>query len=100
MAQVEIEAYNALPCELKVFTINGIKADYSDFGYSYDDRDEIEYDDYDEIARWGCLNRRFIANRRNAKKCMEKYNITIDEFNDICDRLEEVLSVGCCGWCV
>lgn len=31
-----IEPYDALPCELKVFTINGQEASYDDFGVSED----------------------------------------------------------------
>ena len=29
----------------------------------------------------------------------EKYNITDEEYNEVCNVLEEKLSWGSCGWC-
>ena len=33
-------------------------------------------------------------------KTMKKYGITREEFDLIADRLEDLLYVGMCGWCV
>lgn len=30
---------------------------------------------------------------------LERYNITREEYDAICDELEDVLSFGSCGWC-
>ena len=34
------------------------------------------------------------------KEVLAKYNITEEEYNKICDELEDKLCVGRCGWCV
>ena len=34
------------------------------------------------------------------KEVLDKYNITEEEYNKICDELEDKLCVGRCGWCV
>lgn len=43
-----IEPYNALPCELDIFTINGKSADSSDFGEVYDH-------DKESAETYGCV---------------------------------------------
>ena len=91
--ELVIKPYHGLPCELEIFTINGIKANQRDFGNN-EDRAPEEGDIY------GCGHRTFEADRHKASKCMKKYNITIDEFNKICDELEDKLYVGACGWCI
>lgn len=32
------------------------------------------------------------------KEVLDKYNITEEEYNKICDELEYKLGIGCCGW--
>ena len=39
--EVKIKPYNALPCALKTFFINGIRADQDDFGMGQDEKREI-----------------------------------------------------------
>ena len=91
--ELVIETYSALPCELKVFTINGITANQYDFGTNKDRMPSI-------AEPYGCGCRTFEADRHRAAACMQRYNITIDEFNKICDELEDKLYVGSCGWCI
>ena len=91
--KLTIKPYRSLPCELEIFTINGIDAYQGDFGTAKDTRLDIAPD-------YGCGRREFIPDRNNASDCMKKYNITIDEFNQICDELEDKLYVGTCCWCV
>ena len=63
MLNIDIKPYSALPCELEVFRINGIKADIDDFGNNYDANPEIA-DEYhsklDEIQKNFKNNRRGI----------------------------------------
>lgn len=98
----DIKAYDALPCHLKrEYYINGLALSEFDFGDSEDDGDYN--DDIDEdIARWGCIHRVFerYTDNEHINKAMKEYKITREEFDLIADRLEEVLYVGMCGWCV
>ena len=87
-----IEPYNALPCELDIFTINGKSADSSDFGEVYDH-------DKESAETYGCGDMRFEP-QSPTKEVLAKYNITEEEYNKICDELEDKLCVGSCGWCV
>ena len=91
--KLTIKPYRSLPCELEVFTINDISAYQGDFGTTRDTYRDI-------ASAYGCGRMEFIPDRNNASYCMEKYNITIDEFNQICDELEVKLYVGICGLCV
>lgn len=87
----KIEAYKVL-CELSIFEINGISADYDDFGDKYDaDRENAE--------EYGCGNMKFFP-KPVTNEVLNKYNISIDEYNKITLELEDKLSFGACGWCV
>ena len=35
-----------------------------------------------------------------SNEILDKYNITEEEYNDICQELTNKLCIGCCGWCV
>ena len=87
-----IEPYNALPCELDIFTINGKSADSSDFGEVYDHNKG-------SAETYGCGDMRFEP-QSPTKEVLAKYNITEEEYNKICDELEDKLCVGRCGWCI
>lgn len=89
--ELVIKPYECL-CALSEFTINGIPADYDDFGDKYD-TDRINAPDY------GCGNMRFIP-QRPTEKVLTKYKITSSEYDEICDELESALSFGYCGWCI
>lgn len=98
----DIMTCDSLPCHLKGgYYINGVMLSEYDFGDGEDDRD---YDgDVDEdIICWGCIHRVFkrYTDDENVSKAMKEYNITREEYDLIADRLEDVLYVGMCGWCV
>lgn len=88
--KLELECYGAL-CELKTFRINEINADYHDFGYKQDTAPEI-------AEPYGCGNMQFIP-KPVEKEILDKYNITVDEYNEICVKLD-CLSFGGCRWCI
>lgn len=79
-------------CYTKIFEINGIKADSQDFGEQYD-RDSENAEDY------CCGNMQFTRFDEPKEFIFSKYNINIEEYNQICLKLENGLSFGCCGWC-
>lgn len=84
--------YDALPCSLKEFTINGIDAAKDDFGETIFESDGF----------YGCANNYFKGNTNlsHVKKVCDKYNISCEEYLEIVEQLEDVLYVGSCGWCV
>lgn len=90
---VEIEPYSALPCELKVFKINGIDASMDDFGDSRDTARE-------HAADYMCGCHEFIPLDEHMKDAMFRYQITEEEFRQIQEELVDVLYVGSCGCCI
>lgn len=98
----DIMNYDALPCRVKgKYYINGVVFSEYDFGDGEDDGDYN--DDIDEdIARWGCINRVFkrYTDDEHINKAMKEYSITREEYDLIADRLEDLLYVGMCGYCV
>ena len=90
--EVVIEKKHALPCSLSVFTINGVVADSDDFGSG---RDE----DPDSAEPYGCGDWIYKANKTPANDVLATYNITVAEYDEICDRLESELGIGNCSWC-
>lgn len=91
--ELVIEPYDALPCALRTFTINGIPADTSDFGYGNDD-------DVSNAPEYGCGFHCFHTELKNAPEAMKKYNLTLEQFIEVADKLEDALRVGPCGWCI
>lgn len=87
---LNIKAYSAL-CELKIFTINGVEADYEDFGTKEDRSPETAWE-------YGCANMKFIPNLPT-DEVLKKYGITADEYAEICDYLDRELSFGSCCLC-
>lgn len=87
-----IEPFDALPCELKIFTINGKKANSLDFGDTFD-HIEGEREPY-------CCSNMYFEPKPSTKEILDKYNITEEEYYNICNELEDKLYVGRCGWCV
>ena len=92
-------------CELLEFTVNGIDADYNDFGDKYDDGYDDDYyhdteDDEgcDEYDVYGCDNMQFHP-KNCTNEILKKYRITEDEYGEICEKLSEKLSFGSCGYC-
>lgn len=90
MAEIKIKVFSCL-CELEQFQINGINADYEDFGDKYDRNPYI-------AEPYGCGDMQFIPHTPT-DEILHKYKITADEYEDICHKLN-CLSFGNCGWCI
>jgi len=78
--KLELKVYDCL-CSLSKFTINNIDADYDDFGEKYD-HDPENAEDY------ACGDMQFNS-KPYTQEILEKYKITVDEYNEICNELEE-----------
>ena len=89
--KVIIKPYRALPCALETFSINGIKADKDDFGVG---RDVDEFN----AAPYCCGYWKFTA-RLATQAALNKYKISVDEYNEVAPMLESALDVGRCCWC-
>jgi len=77
-------------CEPNEFIINGIEADYEDFGSKCDEG-------LWEAEEYCCGDMRFTPDPPT-DSVLKKYNITLEEYYKVCDELD-VLSFGACGWC-
>lgn len=92
--KLQCKAYDAL-CSLEVFTINEILANESDFGHTEDiDPDKIK----ESENEYGCGCMKFIPKPATGE-VLAKYNITVDEYDEVCNKLESELSFGECYWC-
>jgi hypothetical protein len=89
---LELEFGHAL-CYCTTFIVNGIDASSDDFG---------EQGDIDPSSAepYGCGDMHFTPNKKPKQELLDKYGINLIEYEEICDKLEEGLSFGCCGWCV
>lgn len=89
--KLELEIATALRYA-PTFTINGIDADYSDFGEKYDRSPETAED-------YGCGDMQF-TRVPPTPEVLGKYGITDAEYALVASQLEVGLSFGTCGWCV
>lgn len=87
--ELVIEPYDMLPCGLRVFEINGEPAEYEDFGVKVMNNGSC----MDNTC--GC---EFYAEPPK-QETLEMYNISEEEYKEICDKLEQVLCVNFCGCC-
>lgn len=78
-------------CGTSTFTINGQYADYDEFGEKGDD-------DPHNAPEYGCGFMRF-EGIEPKQEILEKYGITMAEYYEIVEKLEEGLSFGYCSWC-
>jgi hypothetical protein len=92
-SEVVIKPYGALPCHLETFEIRGQDACEDDFGSGGDESPET-------AEEYACGYWRFRADLKKAPEAMKKYGLSIEEFIEVCDMLEDALNVGECGWCV
>ena len=90
--ELVIKPFHSLPCRLEVFTINGIGADQDDFG-------EVCDHDMESAEPYACADMQF-DQKPPTKEVLDKYNITEEEYYNICNELEGELYAGSCGWCV
>ena len=87
--ELVVKAYDALPCHLREFTINGEEAFVEDFGERI-------------LSEGSCMDNECgceFAPKPATKEVLEKYGIDEEDYRDICDALEEELYVCGCGWC-
>lgn len=89
--KLEIEVYDAL-CSLSKFKINSIDAEESDFVYKYD-HDSENAEDY------GCGDMSADI-QPCSQEILKKYQITETEYNEVAEKVSELVSFGCCGWCI
>jgi hypothetical protein len=87
---LQLDVFEAL-CSASIFIINGIDAEEEDFGEKYD-RDKENAPDY------GCGDMEF-TRIDSTPEILEKYKISEEDYQKVCDRLESELSFGNCGWC-
>lgn len=91
LPMVEMKVYSAL-CALETFKINGIEADYDDFG---DKNDQSP----DTAEPYGCGDMTFTP-KMPTQAVLDKYKINLEQYTEIADELASKLSFGSCGWCV
>lgn len=87
---LELVIYDCL-CAIDIFKINGIEADYDDFGNKAD-QDPCSAGDH------CCGDMQFIG-KAATHEVLGKYSITQAEYDAIVSELAEKLSFGSCGWC-
>lgn len=80
-------------CYCPIFTVKGVKADEDDFG----DKEDIDRH-CENKPDHGCGNMTFTP-KPAIQKVLDKYGITVDEYNEIASVLEDGLSFGYCGLC-
>ena len=90
--ELVIKPFRSLPCRLEVFTINGKRAEQNDFGDTYDHH-------YEDAEPYACADIYFDP-KPLTKEVLDKYNITEEEYYNICNELECKLHVGGCGLCI
>lgn len=89
--KLEIKENDGLYCGLSVFKINDIFADSDDFGEKYDHNPEY-------APEYGCGNMMF-ESKEPTQEVLDKYHITKEEYEDVCDELYDKLSFGFCAYC-
>lgn len=79
-------------CCCTEFTINGICADEDDFGDKYDNNPGNE-------EPYGCGDMKFFP-KLPSQEILDKYKITVNEYSEIAEKLEDGLSFGHCSLCI
>ena len=88
--ELELEIEVCL-CSLATFQINGIKANIKDFVNKYDHKPENSVD-------YGCGDMKAdIIPATN--EVLNKYNISLDEYNKVAERVSSEVSFGNCNLC-
>lgn len=88
--KLEMDVYSTI-CETKVFVINGVKATYKDFGRKFDSSPDKDRPN-------SCGNMVFEP-KTPTREVLEKYGITIKEYDGICAHLRACVSFGACMLC-
>ena len=79
-------------CEIERFNLNGVELESDDFGDKYDAHPDGAED-------YACGDMQFTRSEPK-EEILKKYRITKEEYHQVAERLEEILSFGYCGWCV
>ena len=87
--KIVITPHDGLPCRAKIFSINGKEADLDDFG-------EVKKG---ELGRYQCELSGFAA-KMPSTAMLNKYQITVDEYAEIVEKLNAAFDYGTCGWCM
>ena len=90
--KLKLEIYECL-CSTEVFIINGVNADYEDFGEKYDRGRGSDTEVY------GCADMQFTG-KDSTPEILAKYSINQSEYDEVVSELSEKLSFGSCGWCI
>lgn len=95
---LEIIPYKNHPCALKVFNINGNRAGQEEFGYLKDGPDFMELDGY---LKHGCTDCLFECYPYDENlEIVHIYQLSREEYDDVCNSLKKILHVGPCKRCV
>ena len=86
----KLKVFSSL-CETQEFRINGVNADWKDFG----EKEDIALE---EAEPYCCGYMAFIP-KLPTQAILNKYSINVDEYSMICDALHKKLTFGRCGWC-
>ena len=78
-------------CDMKIFKINGIDANKDDFGV------QTDYEPEDTLVY--CCGNMVFERKQSTKDVLVKYKINEEEYQEICEKLEDGLSFGSCGLC-
>lgn len=83
-----IEKFRCLPCTLEKFIINDKEANVDDFGVTFSDGSAMK----------GTCSKKFKPGLPT-QAVLDKYGIDLEEYREVCERLEEDLEVYNCGYC-
>lgn len=92
---LDYDTYFDIPCEFAIFKINGINAEANDFGWATTDK-LVSTDD-----QWGCRNHIWHSYTDPVGKetACRKYGLTDEEYAEVCETLEDILTFDCCDCC-
>lgn len=76
---------------IKCNTINNFNSQFDLISEKYDN-------DRENAEPYGCGNMRFFP-KLPTEDILNKYNISVSEYDEIAEHLEMKLSFGSCGWC-
>ncbi|MBO6293949.1 MAG: hypothetical protein J6N51_17080 [Selenomonas sp.] len=86
---LEIKAYGALPCAAEKFVVNGKEASLEDFG-------DVKKE---SMGAYRCRLSGFKA-KMPTSAVLDEYGISVDEYKELVEKLDDVFYYGACGYCV
>lgn len=87
--KLSVTAKPNMPCVEDEFTINGKKADVSDFGLIYNHG----------VGNANCCESMRFESIEPTNKVLRKYRINLDEYDEICSYLADKFTIGRCDIC-